>query len=71
MKDGNHPYDGIIGLDHHVSSKHPRMPMEQRAAQFSPFAALNGHADAIDEARRHALDTGPDAPVDQSEFDCC
>lgn len=64
-------YDDIIDLPHHTSSKHPRMSRMQRAAQFSPFAALNGHEEAIQEAAHHALEFGPDAPVDQSEFDYC
>ena len=45
-------YDGIINLPHHTSSKHPRMKMIDRAAQFSPFAALTGHGAAIDETAR-------------------
>lgn len=40
-------YDDIIHLPHHVSSKRPQMSMSDRAAQFSPFAALTGYADAI------------------------
>lgn len=40
-------YDDIINLPHHVSKKHPPMSMEQRAAQFAPFAALTGFDDAI------------------------
>ena len=47
------PYDDIISLPHHVSSSHPRMPQSDRAAQFSPFAALSGYEDAIDETARH------------------
>lgn len=45
-------YDDIINLPHHVSEKHPRLSMEQRAAQFAPFAALSGFEDAIDETSR-------------------
>lgn len=45
-------YDEIINLPHHVSCRHPPMPMSDRAAQFSPFAALNGYDDAITEAKR-------------------
>ena len=36
-------YDDIINLPHHVSKKHPRLSIEQRAAQFAPFAALTGY----------------------------
>lgn len=45
-------YDDIINLPHHVSEKHPRMSMIDRAAQFSPFAALTGHGAAIEETAR-------------------
>ncbi len=45
-------YDDIINLPHPSSAKHPRMPMSDRAAQFSPFAALTGHGAAIEETAR-------------------
>lgn len=45
-------YDDIINLPHHVSSKRPQMSMLDRAAQFSPFAALTGYDDAIQETGR-------------------
>lgn len=41
-------YDDIIGLEHHVSATRPRMTMDERAAQFAPFAALTGFEEAID-----------------------
>ena len=47
-----HPYADIINLPHHVSTVHPQMSMAQRAAQFSPFAALVGYEDVIDETAR-------------------
>lgn len=47
-----HDYDDIISLPHHVSTKHPRMPLIDRAAQFSPFAALTGLGAALDETAR-------------------
>lgn len=46
------PYDDIINLPHPTSAKHPRMPLYDRAAQFSPFAALSGHGAAIVETAR-------------------
>lgn len=50
----NGPYDDIINLPHHTSARHPRMSALSRAAQFAPFAALNGHSDALEEtAQRH------------------
>ena len=45
-------YDDIIDLPHPVSVKHPQMSLLERAAQFSPFAALSGYEDAIDETAR-------------------
>ena len=45
-------YDHIINLPHHVSSKRPQMSMMDRAAQFSPFAALTGYDAAIQETGR-------------------
>ena len=36
-------YDDILDLPHHVSATRPQMSMADRAAQFSPFAALTGY----------------------------
>lgn len=47
-----HRYDDIINLPHPTSEKHPRMSLYDRAAQFSPFAALTGHDAAIKETAR-------------------
>ena len=52
MYDAEDKYADIINLPHHVSRKHPQMSMADRAAQFSPFAALTGHDAAIAEAAR-------------------
>ena len=46
------PYDDIIDLPRPISSTHPRMPIADRAAIFSPFAALAGHGAAIAETAR-------------------
>ena len=45
-------YEDIIHLPHHRSKKHAPMPLIDRAAQFSPFAALTGHDAAIKETAR-------------------
>lgn len=45
-------YDDIINLLHHQSKTRPHMSCMERAAQFSPFAALTGHSDAIRETER-------------------
>lgn len=49
MKD---QYDDISNLPHHVSKTRPQMSMLDRAAQFSPFAALTGYDAAIKETGR-------------------
>lgn len=45
-------YQDIINLNHHVSTRHPHMTRESRAAQFAPFAALTGYDTAIKETAR-------------------
>ena len=45
-------YDDIIHLSRPVSQRHAPMSMLDRAAQFSPFAALTGHEAAIEETAR-------------------
>lgn len=48
----NHKYGDIINLPHHTSAKRPHMSMLDRAAQFSPFAALTGYDAAVQETAR-------------------
>lgn len=45
-------YEDIINLPHPTTLYRPRMPIRDRGAQFAPFAALNGHEDAILETAR-------------------
>ena len=45
-------YDDIINLPHPTSKRFSRMPLEERAAQFSPFAALTGYDAVIRETAR-------------------
>ncbi len=45
-------YSDIINLPHHVSETRPHMSMRDRAAQFSPFAALTGYDAAVKETAR-------------------
>ena len=62
-------YDEFLNLPHHVSSDLPHMSMQNRAAQFAPFAALTGfeaiiketcrqtaHRIELDESAKEALD---------------
>ena len=50
-----HKYDDIIDLQHHVSDRHPQMPLMDRAAQFSPFAALTGFEEVLKETEKPFL----------------
>ena len=46
-------YENILNLKHfEPSSKHPRMTLYKRSAQFAPFAALSGYSEQIDETKR-------------------
>lgn len=48
----NNPYKDIIHLARPISKTHGLMPIRDRAAQFSPFAAVSGHDLAIKETSR-------------------
>ena len=45
-------YGDIIGHPHFVHPHRRPMPMQNRAAQFAPFAALTGYDEEIGEAGR-------------------
>ncbi len=47
-----HRYDDLLDLENPTSRKHPRMSPLNRAAQFSPFAALTGYEGQIREAQQ-------------------
>lgn len=64
------PYDDIMQMPHPTSSKHSRMPMRNRAAQFAPFSALTGYQEAVKETARLTdtrveLDEGAKAALDE------
>ena len=46
------PYADILRLPHHKAANRPQMSMHDRAAQFSPFAALTGFDGVIAETGR-------------------
>lgn len=52
QENNDHRYDDIINLPHHQSSARAHMPSADRAAQFSPFAALTGYDAAVKETAR-------------------
>ncbi len=45
-------YSDIIDMPHHQSDKRPHMSLQDRAAQFAPFAALRGYDEEIIETAR-------------------
>lgn len=56
MKEDVHDYTDILAIEHNDSKKHKRMSMTDRAAQFSPFAALTGYEDSIRETGRETTE---------------
>ena len=52
MTESEEKYGDILNLPHHQSKVHPQMSIYDRAAQFSPFAALTGLGAAISETAR-------------------
>ena len=47
-------YVEIIDHPHYEPKHHPRISKEMRAAQFAPYAALSGHANAIRRTAKFA-----------------
>ena len=45
-------YDDIIDMPYKKSTRHAHMSTHDRAAQFSPFAALTGYGEAVEETAR-------------------
>jgi len=67
-------YDDIINLpyprnDWNFLMKHPRMSVENRAKIFSPFAALRGHSDAIEETAEKKLTIRQDELMEDSRYE--
>ena len=58
------PYEDIIHVPHHQSSNRPHMSLYDRAAQFSPFAALTGFDGVIVETSRLT-----DQKIELSEYE--
>lgn len=44
-------YEDLLDLERPTFPNHPPMPVKDRAAQFQPFAALDGFEAAIEQAR--------------------
>ena len=52
QRDDEDRYSDMLRMPHHVSSKYPRMPLRDRAAQFAAFNALTGYEESVREAAR-------------------
>lgn len=64
-------YGDMMDLPHHEPDpvEHPRMSLEARAAQFSPFAALTGYEDAIKESARYTNEKSELSDTRKAEID--
>ena len=63
-------YADIIDLPHHEPKTRMRMPRSNRAASFSPFAALSGYDDAVKETARltdRQIEIGEDTKIALNE----
>ena len=67
MKDS---YADIINLPQHVSKRHRQMPMEERAAQYAPFAALEGHAAAVSSTAQRVRLQMEEQEKQQADWEC-
>lgn len=66
----NDSYEDIINLPHHVSKRHRQMPLAERAAQFAPFAALEGHAAAVSSTAQRVCLQVEEREKQQAGWDC-
>ncbi|MBQ9409854.1 MAG: hypothetical protein IJU28_10760 [Clostridia bacterium] len=48
-------YEDILSLPRPVSKRHAHMSSSERAAQFMPFAALNGYGELVEETVRERV----------------
>lgn len=63
-------YEDIINLPHHVSKRHRQMPLAERAAQFAPFAALEGHAAAVSSTAQRVRLQVEEREKQQADWEC-
>lgn len=66
----NDSYEDIINLPHHVSKRHRQMPLAERAAQFAPFAALEGYAAAVSSTAQRVRLQVEEWEKQQAGWDC-
>lgn len=61
-------YADIIDLPHHVSMRHPKMPLLDRAAQFGSYAALRGYDEAVTETVKKSIQQ-TEAYIEMEQYD--
>ena len=61
-------YSDIIDLPHHVSKRHPKMPLLDRAAQFGSYAALRGYDEAVTETVKKSIQQ-TEAYIEMEQYD--
>lgn len=66
----NDSYEDIINLPHHVSKRHRQMTLAERAAQFAPFAALEGHAAAVSSTAQRVRLQVEEREKQQADWEC-
>ena len=64
-----HQYDDILNLPRPVSRRHRPMPLEERAVQFAPFAALTSYEEILMEAARPTRDCPQLSEDEQTRLD--
>ena len=65
----NHQYDDISDLPRPVSRRHRPMPIEERAVQFAPFAALACYEEILMEAARSTQECPQLSEDEQTRLD--
>lgn len=68
MNDYVHDYSDILFVEHPTSRKHKRMSINERASQFSPFAALSGYKEAIMEVEKKTVTRKEISPEAKEEI---
>ncbi len=58
-------FERLLDQPHPTARDHKPMPRLNRAAQFSPFAALTGYEDAVEEVARQ---TTAEQDIVRSDF---
>ena len=65
----NHQYDDISDLPRPVSRRHRPMPIEERAVQFAPFAALACYEEILMEVARSTQECPQLSEDEQTRLD--